>query len=638
MKNLIFGVCALALFTSACSPQSTSNKDASKFASEEDIASAVSKGEFEKLFKLLEPQLMTLPNAIDTNLDGELSSEEILNAPKQLKTLDKNKDGQLDYQEIGAYEADLPLVRMHTAVNVIDKDGDVIISADEIEDATNSLKYLDTNKDWFVDGSEIKMGRPASRPFYSTLPFGEDRWAEYRKYTTENAGPILPGEHPDVSDGYIFIHEAGDFNHIQSAEKAYLLNQKGERVHEWDHSGTSPEATVAYLLPNGNILRTFSDHHWSQDKFYPVGAHSSIELVDWDGNQLWEFAMSAPEKYSFHHDVEYMPNGNILAILYTGFTKEEAAAMGWDPKLSEGARLRKGKDGSELIWMDAILELKPNLKDGSTEIVWQWNSWDHLVQNKYPNKPNYGDITDPSKIDVNYLDLGQDIPFNNGQFFHINTVDYNPDLDMIMLSSPTYGELWVIDHSTNAEEVTSSKGGKHGKGGSLLFRWGNDEAFGADVRDNTYLYWQHDTQWIEKGLPGEGNILIYNNGTRRSLDDKYIPDPKVNIFKGSYTNLLEVKVPMTADGAFDKSKKPEIVWSWENPEREEFYSPFMSGATRMPNGNTIFNRAYDMYLVEVTPEGEKVLDFSLAGWGRLHRVYKYPPDYSGLRNLQLSNH
>ncbi len=200
-----------------------------------------------------------------------------------------------------------------------------------------------------------------------------------------------------------------------------------------------------------------------------------------------------------------------------------------------------------------------------------------------------------------------------------------------MLSSPTYGEFWIIDHSISMAEASGSTGGKYGKGGDLLYRWGNDETYGKGTRDESTLYWQHDTQWIDEGLPGAGNVLIYNNGQRRSLDGKYRRNDKTASFGKSYSNVLEVKLPMSEDGQFDINKKANIVWDWSHPDKTSYYSPFMSGATRLPNGNTIFNGAYDKYIHEVNADGEIVLDYSLEGWGRLYRVYKHGADYSGLK-------
>ena len=575
------------------------------------------------------PGLWTVPNAVDSNQDGELSMDEVLAAPEALIVLDMDGDGSLDAQEMGAFDQFLPMVRGHNITNLIDADGDVNISAEEVENASEALMILDADGNWHIDTDELTVGLWVG-PHFNTGGMTLPVWNLYRGYTTELDGPTLPGEDVRAFEGYMLIHEAGDYNLAQMSNATYLLGPDGAKVHEWPHPGYSPEASVAYLLPNGQLLRTVSTHHWTRDKRFPVGATTSIELVNWDGEAVWTYTMSVPEKYSFHHDVEYLPNGNILAIRYTGFTTEEATAMGWDPDLGRNARHAIDKTGSGLVWLDTVLELEPDLEDGSTEIVWQWNSWEHLVQDRFPDRKNYGDISDPGKIHVNYLNLDTDVPYNSGQFFHVNTVDYHPGLDMIVLSSATYGEIWFIDHSTTTAEAASGEGGRYGQGGDLLYRWGNDEAWGKGTRDDSILYWQHDIQWIGDGLPGAGNMLVFNNGNRRTLDGTYARDASDGGFGKSYTDVLEVRMPMNGDGTFDRSREAEIVWSWEEENRADYYSPFMSGVQRLPNGNTIFNRAFDKYITEVTPQGEKVLHFTPPGWGRLYRIYKFAPDYPGL--------
>ncbi len=74
-----------------------------------------------------------------------------------------------------------------------------------------------------------------------------------------------------------------------------------------------------------------------------------------------------------------------------------------------------------------------------------------------------------------------------------------------MLSPRHYSELWVIDHSTTAEEAAGEKG-------DLLYRWGNPRAYRAGTVSDQQLFWAHNTHWIAPGLPGEGNVLVFNNG------------------------------------------------------------------------------------------------------------------------------
>src|SRR5262249_6594816 len=97
-------------------------------------------------------------------------------------------------------------------------------------------------------------------------------------------------------------------------------------------------------------------------------------------------------------------------------------------------------------------------------------------------------------------------------WLHINAVAYNAELDQIMLSVYEFSELWIIDHSTKMAESASHKGGRHGKGGDLLYRWGNPRSYRAGTVKDQKLFGQHNTHWIDKGLPGEGHVLIFNNG------------------------------------------------------------------------------------------------------------------------------
>ena len=101
-------------------------------------------------------------------------------------------------------------------------------------------------------------------------------------------------------------------------------------------------------------------------------------------------------------------------------------------------------------------------------------------------------------------------------------------------------------------------------------------------------------------------------------------------FENSYTDLLEVRLPVGADGSYDTGSEPELVWSWNLDASEDYFSPFMSGWDRMPNGNTIFVNGHNKQVMEVTPAGERVLDYLVPENGRKYRVYKYPVDYPGL--------
>ena len=91
----------------------------------------------------------------------------------------------------------------------------------------------------------------------------------------------------------------------------------------------------------------------------------------------------------------------------------------------------------------------------------------------------------------------------------------NAALDQIVISARSHNEVWIIDHSTTTAEARTHSGGKRGHGGDFLYRWGNPQLYGAGTAADRTLFNQHDAQWIAKGSPGAGDLLVFNNGLDR---------------------------------------------------------------------------------------------------------------------------
>lgn len=150
------------------------------------------------------------------------------------------------------------------------------------------------------------------------------------------------------------------------------------------------------------------------------------------------------------------------------------------------------------------------------------------------------------------------------------------------------------------------------------------------------LFWQHDTHFLPEDVPHSGDMMVFNNGMRRGADGQ-VEDDQIcmGLITGAYADVLELTFPRDADGRLLMGAEPEIVWSYNSDGRDDVYSPFMSGAQRLSNGNTVMVQAFDKRIVEVTPDGEMVLDFHVGGPGRMFRIYKYAPDYPGIAALGL---
>ena len=572
------------------------------------------------ILKKLRDSTLFLFKTLDLDGDGELSPAEIDAAPQTLRTLDRDGDGMLNESELegGGFHLFPGWVRLNGIVRMLDLDGDLCVTSADIQDAPSRIRRLDTDGDGYVKLKDVirqpsqsmrkKMGSPAQ------VLRMHDR---LRNYLPDASGSAMPGHDPRALNGYTLIYESNNNNDVQVANNAFLLDDSGQRVHTWQNALHSPEGVTAELLENGLLLRSVAIEDALLTHHFPVGAHGTIQLVDWDGTVLWQFSRVEVGKCCLHHDSEPLPNGNILVTSYEALTKAEAEALGWRPQLISTPR------GDGLVWVEKILELKPNLEDGTTEIVWEWNILDHIVQEYDETKPNYGSVADnPRKLNLNYTQFDRFF-FTMGQLFHINAVSYNAERDQIVLSSAKFDEFWIIDHSISREDAASEQG-------DLLYRWGNRSAYDAGKYEDKALFWQHDVRWMDPERPHSGDIMVFNNGAQRNADGSVNHNEIGLGFGNAFTEILEISLPYQSDGTFDWSKPSQITWGYNRDGSKGVFSPFMSSASRTPDGNTLLVLGYNKRLIEVTDRGETVLDYRLGGPGRIYRALRYSADYPGL--------
>jgi hypothetical protein len=343
-----------------------------------------------------------------------------------------------------------------------------------------------------------------------------------------------------------------------SSRNTFLIDSCGYLVKQWNSAYVPGQS--ACLLTDGSLLRTAR----LPGNFTGGGIGGRIEIIDWDGNVTW-FVNLATEKYHQHHVAHPMPNGNILTVVWYKYSREEAIKKGFNP----------AKLTNQGIWSDRILEIKP-LPDNQHEIVWEWDFWDHTIQDLDPVQEDFGDVAaHPELLDVNFF---EDPGANPAEWLHVNALDYNEKLDQIIVSSKYHNEIYIIDHSTTTEEAKGHTGGRYGKGGDFLYRWGNPRSYRKGGTQEHWLFGQHDAQWIDEGLPGAGNILLFNNGSNRT---------------GTlYSAVEEIKPPLQQDGKYGMESNgrfgPEKpFWSYTADPVTFLYSARVSGAQRLQNGHTL---------------------------------------------------
>lgn len=408
--------------------------------------------------------------------------------------------------------------------------------------------------------------------------------------TSSGAGPI-EGSEPT---GYVL------YSPLLSTT-TYLVDRDGRVVHTWE-SDLAPGASV-YLLDNGHLLR--AGRHPGVP-FRGGGQGGRLQEFLWDGSLVWDWAVASDEALQ-HHDIEPLPNGNLLLIAWETRTYEEAIQAGRKPDLLSSAGL----------WPDVVLEIEPLPPNGG-RIVWEWHLWDHLIQDHYPERENYGRVGEhPELVDINagrapesvseallrrlralgYLGAGATRADTAADFVHTNSIAYDPLQDQIVLSVNQYNEIWILDHSTSSREAASHAGGRRGKGGDLLYRWGNPRIYGRGAAEDQQLFGQHDARWIPAGYPGGGRLLVFNNGAGR-------PD-------GPYSSVMEIEPPLEADGSY---RRPGVrgfgpdrpQWEYIAAPPRSFFAEFISGAERLRNGNTLICSGPEGRFFEVSRDREIV--------------------------------
>ena len=370
---------------------------------------------------------------------------------------------------------------------------------------------------------------------------------------------------PDLSpEVVLYTPKKMDDNNVLLIEnggrKAYVVDKTGTKLQSFSfplNLGNDFE-----LLPDGGYMGIFKPEGSLPFSFGGYGG--VLQQYDVGGNLVWEYALHTEDEL-LHHDFEVLPNGNVLVLVWERIGTEEAKAAGVSLDVD--------------VYPEKIIEIDPT----TNTVVWQWRSWEHLVQDQYPEAANYGSIaSNYTKIDVNYVNK------DNGDIMHANALAFDAQRDLIYMSVNFYSEVWVIDHNTTTATA-------QGEAGDLLYRFGNPNAYaneGERLFDNN-----HHPNFVNY-TAGPGNMLVYSNGTSTQQSVVY-----------------ELALPnsfLTSNGFV----LPEVVWSYSHPD---LYFNLISGAVRLPNGNTLICEG-DYGYWEVTQEKEVVWKYD-GGGQRFWRGY-----------------
>lgn len=414
----------------------------------------------------------------------------------------------------------------------------------------------------------------------------------------ETVGLIYDNINENKSNGYTLFNAESD-------DRVYLINSCGEAVNQWDFSGQL--SVSSYLLENGNLLQSNG---------------FNADIRDWDNNIIWSLDYMAVFGFRIHHDIEPLPNGNFLVLVKDRYTDIEMFAEGKDTSFEE-----------DIFALEKILEIEP-VGTNSANIVWEWKLFDHLIQDFDNSKPNFGVIANnPQLLHMDY-DNGESV-----NYVHANALDYNKDLDQIIMSARHLNEIYVIDHSTTTQEAASHSGGIYGKGGDFLWRWGNPEVYDQGTAADVKLGRQHDAKWIADG-PHQGKISVFSNdgyGTDLTASSIHIIDQ--NETNGVYTMSSNKFLPNDYFWSYDGTILGEVM-----------LGSAKCGVQIMSNGNALINETSKGRISEVDGSGNVIWVYMIPIGGNStfnqfetpigngsFRAHRYPENYAGLEGVTFNN-
>tara|TARA_Y100001958_G_C21241987_1_gene570067 strand:- start:1185 stop:2453 length:1269 start_codon:yes stop_codon:yes gene_type:complete len=361
---------------------------------------------------------------------------------------------------------------------------------------------------------------------------------------------------------------------------------------------------IPYLSSDGSIVSQFkNDNHYFHNAHGPIGG--IFKKLSWSGDIIWTFSFYN-SNVNPHHDFVVIPNGNLLVL-------------SWEKKSIMEAQMKGRVDISDELWSLAIFEINP-IQNDSFNIVWEWHLWDHLIQDIDPGLENFGIISEnPHRLNIN---LGDHF---SSDWLHTNSIDYNHNLDQIIFSSRNLNEIFIIDHSTTTEEAKYSVGGNSGKGGDILFRWGNPNNYNRGQISDRILGSQHGVNWIQDSLVGGGQILLFNNNPSDSIGPS-----------GLYGNssVIQIKPSLDSNGNYIIEGNSPFILLEEKliyGDDHSFFSNFQSGAYRLQNGNTLISVTQEKRIFEIDSIGditwELLLSDQINSAGYSPRARKYNLNY-----------
>jgi hypothetical protein len=385
----------------------------------------------------------------------------------------------------------------------------------------------------------------------------------------------------------------------------YLKDMKGTAIHTWKNSYQITDK--AYLLRDSSVLWPCTDNMDNGNGVWNpptqiVETSGRFQIIKWDGTVAWDFP---------YHGAKFMPHHDCYPFYYTNDPKELPTIFAVVATLEADSTVA-----------EKIVEIKPTGKN-TADIKWEWRAYDHMTTNG-TDKPELLDINKGGGMfgsSGGGFFGGDSAAGGKGkEWLHANMVRYNPILDQVLVSLKSINELIIIDHSTTTAQAATHSGGQYGKGGDILYRWGNPSSYG--IAGTQYFEGQHSVVWIpqympgtRKPLPGAGNILVVSNGNQKGYEIQ-IPN-NAGVYSRTAGKAFEPAAPLRTFSLPNMGSSEGVLQRLPGGITYVFNSYMMSGAACLEYDSawtSIWSlkgiNAYQCFLYDSTYMGSTLGEFT----------------------------
>lgn len=368
----------------------------------------------------------------------------------------------------------------------------------------------------------------------------------------------------------------------------------------------------AKMLPGGNIIATNAFR--SSD----FGVSDGLKLIEITpkGEIRWSF-----DRFQFMQDRGYRPKW--MARAHSDYQREGNPTgyylPHWEVKqypntlvLAHDTIIDTSISDKDLL-DDIIYEV-----DWDGNIIWKFSFSEHFDQlgfseeakNVIYRNPNLRNTKKPLG---NYLDVTSISTIGENKWYDQGDFRFHPD--NIIFTARQANIIGIIDKARSR----------------IVYKIGPGL---EDYGKLSPIIGSAHAHLIPKGLPGEGNLLVFDNG---GLCGYGSPNSHsrtgLSPYVRPYSRILELN-PITLS----------VIWSLD-PRNfgysiplngYKFYSPYAGNLQRLPNGNTLVTMATEGMILEVNREKEVVwewispyqTDQNNIIWNHLiYRSYRYPYEY-----------